>query len=314
MELSNIDSSKIVIVIVGPTAVGKSDLAIEVAKYFKAEILSGDSRQCYKEIKIGTAKPNDEQLRTVKHHFIDNLSIHDFYSAGRYESDALALLETLFKKSPVAVLVGGSGMYIDAVCKGFNPMPETPEKIRQYFKALLNEKGLEFLLNLLKAKDQPYYDQVDRTNPQRIVRALEVIHFTGKRFSDFSKGSLQKRPFKIVKIGLNLDRELLYKRIDSRMDKMIQDGLFDEAEELYQFRDLYALQTVGYNEIFGFIDGKYDRLESIRLLKRNSRRYAKRQLTWFKRDADTRWFKPQEKGEIIRFLGENMTHDILSKN
>jgi len=291
-----------VFVVVGPTAVGKSEIAIEIARHFKTVIISADSRQFYKELNIGSAKPSSKQLRNVKHYFINSHSIHDFYSAGRFESDVLALLDSLFVKTSFAVLVGGSGMYIDAVCNGFNDMPEVPQEIRQHYRNLQQDKGLEFLVELLRTQDLPYYGLVDKTNPQRIVRALEVIHFTGEKFSSFIQNTIQERSFKAVKVGLTVERELLYERIDKRMENMIANGLFDEAKQLYPYKDLYALQTVGYSEIFDLIDGKYDQAEAIRLLKRNSRRYAKRQLTWFNRDPEIHWFDPNNNKDIIRFL------------
>ncbi len=293
---------KYLIAIVGPTAVGKTELAIKLSNQFGVDILSADSRQFYRELTIGTAKPSKEQLEEVRHHFINSHSIHDFYSAGRYEKDVLALLDSLFTQTSIAILVGGSGMYIDAVCNGLNKQPEVPEGIRIHYKNLFNENGLEPLLTELRELDRTYYDEVDQSNPQRVIRALEVCRHTGQKFSSFNERKIEKRPFKIVKVGLTMDRAILYKRIDYRMDSMIIKGLFEEAEHLYPFKDLYALQTVGYSEIFKFMDGAYDKTEAIRLLKRNSRRYAKRQLTWFKRDPHIKWFEPGNEKSILEFL------------
>lgn len=302
MELSNIGQGKFLIVIVGPTAVGKSEVAIEIARKFETDIISADSRQFYKELNIGTAKPTSIQLNAAKHHFIDSHSIQDYYSAGGFERDVLKLLDSLFARSSTAILVGGSGMYIDAVCNGMNDQPEVPQEIRLHYKNLLKERGLDALVEELRIRDLPYYNLVDKNNPQRVVRALEVCLFTGQKFSSFNKNQLVKRPFNIVKIGLTLDRELLYKRIDVRMEKMIKDGLFDEAKQLHPFKDLYALQTVGYTEIFNFMEGQYDKDEAVRLLKRNSRRYSKRQMTWFKRDQEIQWFNPESKEDIDRYV------------
>ncbi len=309
MELSNIDRAKFLIVIVGPTAVGKSEMAIEMAHKFEGDIISADSRQFYRELNIGTAKPTSVQLSAVKHHFINSHSIQDYYSAGVFEKDVLGLLDFLFTNSSTAILAGGSGMYIDAVCNGMNDHPEVPPEIRLHYKNLLEEKGLDTLVEELKNRDLPYYNLVDKNNPQRVVRALEVCLFTGQKLSSFHKTLPSKRPFNIIKIGLTLDRELLYERIDARMEKMIKDGLFDEAKQLYSFKDLNPLQTVGYTEIFNFMEAQYDKNEAIRLLKRNSRRYAKRQLTWFKRDQEVQWFNPESKEDIKRYVTSRIKQD-----
>ncbi len=279
------------ITIVGPTAVGKTAKAIELAQALNSEIISADSRQFYQEMKIGTAKPSPEELQKVRHHFVDSHSIHDFYSAGDFERDTLALLNGLFKTNSKVIMVGGSGMYVKAVCEGFDEMPEIDTAVREELNKDFLENGLDELLVELRSSDPEFYEVVDKNNHQRVIRALEVIRSTNQPFSSFRNNKPSKsRPFKNVKIGLDLPREELYHRIDHRMDQMIIDGLFEEAEALYEHKTLNALQTVGYKEIFGFMDGEYDKEEAIRLLKRNSRRYAKRQLTWFKADPEIRWF------------------------
>ncbi|MCP4458481.1 MAG: tRNA (adenosine(37)-N6)-dimethylallyltransferase MiaA [Cytophagales bacterium] len=277
--------------IVGPTAVGKTAFGIELAKEFNTEIISADSRQFYREMDIGTAKPTNDELSMVPHHFVNSHSINEYYSAGVFEREVMNKLEGLFETSNKVLMVGGSGLYTKAVCEGFDEIPEVDESIRKKLNAQLEEEGLDSLLQELEEKDPMFFDQVDRLNHQRVIRALEVIRSTGRTFVEFrQKKPTVERPFENVKIGLEMDREKLYERIDNRMDRMIEVGLFEEAERLYPHRHLNALQTVGYREIFDFIDGKYDREEAVRLLKRNSRRYAKRQMTWFKADPEIKWF------------------------
>jgi len=276
--------------IVGATAIGKTALGIEVAKKLKTDIISADSRQFYREMEIGTAKPTSEELEMVEHHFINSHSIKEYYSAGAFERDVLMKLDGLFKTNNNVLVVGGSGLYIKAIWEGFDEMPEVDDSIREDLNNQLKEKGLDSLLKELQEKDSVYFDQVDRQNHQRVIRALEVIRSTRKTFTEFRKRKPSiERPFENVKIGLEMDREKLNERIDLRMDHMIISGLFEEAEKLYPHRHLNALQTVGYREIFDHLDGKYDREEAIRLLKRNSRRYAKKQMTWFKADPNIKW-------------------------
>lgn len=284
-------NQKHLIVIAGPTAVGKTSLGIEIARYLNTEIISCDSRQIYRELEIGTAKPTIDELSQVKHHFINSHSIHDTYSAGMYERDALALITSLFQIHDHLIMVGGSGLYIDAVCSGFDQIPQIDPSIRAQLNADLQDKGLAYLQGLLKDKDPAYYEIVDSNNHQRVIRALEVILATGNTFSSFRGRKPQvKRPFKIIKVAINDNRAILFERINHRMDLMIEAGLFKEAQQLYKLRYLNALQTVGYTEIFNHMDGMYNYDEAVRLLKRNSRRYAKRQLTWLKRDPDYTWF------------------------
>lgn len=293
---------KYLIVIAGPTAVGKTDLCLNLTKKFNTEIISSDSRQFFKETILGTAKPSESQMIEVPHHFINTLSIHENYDVKEFEKDALDLMQTLFQKHQVLIMTGGSGLYIDAVCNGFDDIPDIVPEIRESIIKEYESEGLEFLKEELKKLDPDYFKIVDQNNPQRLMRAIEVCRGTGKTFSSFRNKKKVKRPFEIIKIGLERDRTELYQRIDLRMDLMIQEGLFEEVESLFSFRHLNALQTVGYSEIFRFLEGKYDRNEAIRLLKRNSRRYAKRQMTWFKRDQEMNWFHPDQIEEIKAFI------------
>ena len=306
MELSK-KSSKVAILVVGPTAIGKTILAVRLASQYKTEIISADSRQFFRELNVGTAKPDDLQLIAIKHHFINSHSITDNYNAGMFERDALKKLEDIFSSNSFSIIVGGSGMYINALCYGLDEIPEVPESIREKINRKLLDKGLDYLTMELEILDPTYFKSVDLKNTQRIIRALEVIEFTGERFSSFiNKKKIKKRPFKMIKVGLEIDREELYRNINQRMDIMIERGLFEEAEKLYPFKNLYALQTVGYTEIFDYLDGRYNKDEAISLLKRNSRRYAKRQLTWFKKDQSIAWFKPQDVTGIDEYISSKV--------
>lgn len=293
---------KTLIVIVGPTAVGKSSLAIQLALKFGTVILSADSRQFFREMNIGTAKPTTEELSLVKHYFINTHSITETYNAAQYGDDALMRIEQLFEQYTHLILCGGSGLYIKAVCEGFDDIPDVPQEIRDELNTQYQTNGLNWLQEKMKELDPVYYENIDQQNPQRLMRALEVKIGTGLSISSFQKRKNASRPFNIVKIGLNTNREALYERINNRMDKMIEAGLFEEARQLYPFKNHNALQTVGYQEIFGYFDGKYDREEAIRLLKQNSRRYAKRQLTWFMRDKTIQWFDAADVESIERTL------------
>jgi tRNA dimethylallyltransferase len=297
---------KKLILIVGPTAVGKTELCLTLAKRFDTEIVSCDSRQFYREMHLGTAKPSSEELAQVRHHLIDSLSIEEEYDVKRFEKDALAILDEIFQRKSVAVMTGGSGLFADAITKGFDDIPEIDPQIRSRIIADFEEKGLEWLQGQIATVDPEYYEQVDRQNPQRLMRALEVSLGTGLKFSSFRIKAKVSRPFEVIKIGLERERDELYQRIDWRMDQMIEAGLFEEAASLFDRRHLNAMQTVGYSEIFGFLEGNYDREEAIRLLKRNSRRYAKRQLTWFRRDPEIRWFHPDQTEEIIEWVENQM--------
>lgn len=299
--------SKYVIVVGGPTAVGKTACSIRLALHYNTEIISADSRQLYQQLNIGTAKPTTEELAAVPHHFIDILPPEVEYNAGQFEREALQLLEKLFLTHDVVVVTGGSGMYVQALCHGIDEMPTVPPYIRESLNRRLETEGLEALVRELEEKDPAYAQEVDRHNPQRIIRALEVCLFSGQPYSSFRKRKISSRPFEIIKIGLDRPRHELYARIDQRMDAMLAEGLFEEAISVYPYRKLNALQTVGYKEIFEYLDGLYDRAEAIRLLKRNSRRYAKRQLTWFRKDQDFLWFHPDETEAIIAFCDEQIT-------
>jgi tRNA dimethylallyltransferase len=296
--------NKFLIVVVGPTAVGKTDLCIQIAQHFQTEIISADSRQYYQGMSIGTAQPSVEQCHMVPHHFIDCFHVNKFYSAGKFGEDALQLVDNLFHKYTYVVLTGGSGLYVQAVCEGLDLMPEVPLEIRGSLNHRLREEGLEALRQELAIKDPEYYKIVDLNNPQRVIRALELCIATGKSYSQYRLQSTNEhiRPFKIIKIGLNLDRNLLYKRINERVDQMLEQGLLDEVKRLYPYRNYYALQTVGYRELFGYVDNQYTLEEAISLIKRNTRRYAKRQLTWFTKQPDIQWFHPADFEEIIKYI------------
>lgn len=280
-----------------------------LAKKFNTEIVSADSRQFYKELTIGTAKPTKQELDTVPHYFVDSHSIIEHYSAGTYGRDARDKIKSLHRKYPIVIAVGGSGLYLKALWEGFDKMPEVKSGIRDKLNKELDETGLDLLLDELKEKDIQYYHEVDRNNGQRVVRALEIIRSSGKPFSEFRRSEKVALPYRNLKIGLEMDRNLLFDRINTRMDTMIEEGLFQEAEGLIHVKDHNALQTVGYSEIFRFLEGLYDKKEAIRLLKRNSRRYAKRQMTWFKRYDDIHWFNVDQVEEIIELIKTSLSEE-----
>lgn len=290
------------VVIAGPTAVGKTAASIEIAKQLKCEIISADSRQFYRELNIGTAKPDAAQLKEIKHYFINNLSLDDEYNAGKFEAEAVALIEEKLKISDYIILTGGSGLYIDAVLYGFDTLPEADLKLRNSLHRELEEKGIEYLQEKLKESDAEYYNQVDLQNPQRLIRALEVCILTGKPYSSFRKKKPVKRTFKTIKICLNVDRKELYNRINRRTDEMIHAGLVDEVKSISGYFDKNALQTVGYSELISYLNGETDFETAVELIKRNTRRYAKRQLTWFRRDSGYKWFVPNEINEILNYI------------
>lgn len=296
----------LLIVIVGPTGIGKTALSIQLAKQFKTEIVSADSRQFFRETEIGTAKPDAAELAAAPHHLVNTLSIHDDYSVGDFEKEAISLIGKIHQKHQAAIMVGGSGLYVDAVCNGLDQFPSIDVSFRNDLNGLFAQQGIAPLQEELKKCDPEYYHVVDKKNPQRLIRALEVIRATGKTFTSYRQRKAISRPFDRIKIGLEMEREQLYERIDKRMDLMIEAGLFQEAEWLFPHRQLNALQTVGYQEIFGYLEGAYDKKEAIRLLKRNSRRYAKRQMTWFKRDETTHWFAPNNESSIISLVQEKL--------
>jgi tRNA dimethylallyltransferase len=295
-------TGKTLITISGPTAAGKTVVAIKLAEIWHTEIVSADSRQFYKEMEIGTAKPTAEELQKVQHHFINSLSIQQDYSVGHYEKDALQCLETLFVKYDKVLLVGGSGLFIKAVCEGLDTLPPGDAQIREHYEKLYTEEGMEPLQKELQAKDPLYFETVDRQNPRRLIRALEVINLTGKPYSEFRKRKPAARDFSVIKIGLNMEKELLRKRIGQRVDEMLASGWLDECKRLYPYRNVNALKTVGYTELFDFIDDKTDWDNTITNIKTNTWHYAKRQLTWFKKDKEVKWFEASEECEILKHI------------
>lgn len=302
----NKSEKPLLVIISGPTAVGKTDLTIELAKLLNTEILSADSRQFYRELEIATAKPSLKQLSEVNHHFINSLSIHQKYDVIDFEREALAILDKLYKTKNVVLVSGGSGLFIRVLCEGLDPLPEVPENLRAIINQEYESGGLKILQKELAEADPEYYAEVDSNNPQRVIRALEIIRTTGQKFSSFRNKKKVERPFRVLMIVLNRNRQELYERINMRVDIMFEQGLVDEAKELLPFKDLNALQTVGYSELFPALQGEYTIEEANRLIKRNSRRYAKRQLTWFKKEFDTYWFHPDQKEEMIKLIKENL--------
>lgn len=281
---------------------GKTDLCIRLAHLFSAPIVNADSRQVYREMKIGTARPDEAELAQARFYFVGNLSITDYYSAARYEQDALRLLAELFRTSDYVILSGGSMMYVDAVVKGIDDIPTVPDDIRADMKQRLESEGLEALGDELKRLDPEYHAIVDLKNPRRMLHALEICHSTGRTYTSFRVRACKPRPFNIIKIGLNIPRPRLFERINGRVDKMIAEGLVDEARELYPQRGLTALNTVGYNEMFKYFDGEMTLPVAIERMKKNTRVYAKKQLTWYKRDEEMTWFGPDDFDSIVEYI------------
>ena len=275
---------------------------MDLAKHFNTPIINADSRQIYRELKIGTARPSNKQMSEVKHYFVGTLGMDDYYSASLYEQQVLALLDDIFKTSDYALLSGGSMMYIDAVCNGIDDIPTVDDETRETLKKRLLMEGLESLCEELRQRDPEYYEIVDKQNPRRVVHALEICVMTGKPYSSFRTQEKKVRPFRIIKIGLTRPREELYKRINRRVDKMMKDGLLDEAKEMYPKREVNALNTVGYKELFEYMKGKFTLHEAVERIKGNTRRYARKQLTWYKKDEQIRWFHPDDKDEIISYI------------
>ena len=300
---------KTLIVITGPTAVGKTTLCMDIAKHFGIPIINADSRQIYRELKIGTARPTDEQTQAVRHYFVGSLGLDDYYSASLFEQQVLQLLDQLFQASDYALLTGGSMMYIDAVCDGIDDIPTIDDETRRLMKQRLADEGLEALCEELRRLDPEYYEIVDRQNPRRVVHALEICTMTGKTYTSFRRRERRQRPFSIVKIALNRPREELYERINRRVDQMMSDGLLDEARALYPRRELNALNTVGYKELFDYLDGRWPLEEAVERIKGNTRRYARKQLTWYKKDEQIRWFHPDDKESIIDYITNYETED-----
>ena len=299
------------IVILGPTGVGKTELSLELAEHFGSDIISCDSRQFYHQMHIGTAAPEEWQLSRVKHHFVNFLNAEDYYSASLFERDVLKLLPSLFAKKPVAVMTGGSMLYIDAVCKGIDDIPDTDPEIRRKYLTLYEKEGVEGLRLALRILDPRHYEQVDLQNPRRIMRALEITETTGRPYSSFLTATARKRDFRIIKAGISRERKELFGRIDRRVDEMMSAGLEQEARSLYSYKGLNALNTVGYREMFSWFDGEITKEEAVRLIKRNTRRYAKKQLTWWSRDPQIEWFDASEKEHLLRWIHSELEKDNL---
>ena len=295
-------SDKTLIVLTGPTAVGKTAVSLDIAKHFGIPVINADSRQIFKELRIGTARPTEAEMEEVKHYFVGTLGIEDYYSASLYEQQVLELLDKEFQSHDYALLSGGSMMYIDAVCDGIDDIPTIDDQTRETMKRRLKEEGLEALVEELRRLDPDYYEIVDRQNPRRVVHALEICVMTGKTYTSFRKRSKKERPFRIIKIGLDRPREELYNRINARVDQMMSDGLLEEVKALYPKKELNALNTVGYKELFDYLDGRWPLEEAVERIKGNTRRYARKQLTWYKKDEHIRWFHPDDKQSLMNYI------------
>ena len=296
------------ITLLGPTGVGKTELSLKVAERFGSPIISSDSRQLYCDLPIGTAAPTPEQQARVKHYFVGTLKLTDYYSASQFETDVLALLAQLHTTTPHVVMTGGSMMYIDAVCKGIDDIPTVTPEIREAIYQQYAQEGLVPILEELKAADPQHYEEVDRQNYKRVIHAVEICRMTGKPYSSFRTNTIKSRPFRIIKIGLTRDREELYDRINRRVDMMMEEGLLEEARRVYPFRTLNALNTVGYKELFNYFSGEWTLNLAIEKIKRNSRVYARKQMTWFKHDPEIHWFHPEEEDKIFQFLTQATLH------
>lgn len=292
------------IILLGPTGVGKTELSLRIAEHFGSPIISSDSRQLYKELPIGTAAPTNEQLARVKHYMIGTLSLNDYYSASLFEEETISLLKTLHKKHPVVLMTGGSMMYIDAVAKGIDDIPTISPEIRNAIYTQYENEGLDPILEELRSVDPVHYEEVDKNNYKRVIHAVEICRMTGKPYSSFRTKNKKERPFKIIQIGLNRDREELCERINQRVDQMISDGLLEEARKVYPYKHLNALNTVGYKELFNYFDGEWTLDFAIEKIKRNSRVYARKQMTWFKRDQEITWFHPDQETAIRNYIIE----------
>ena len=297
-------SKKTLIIVLGPTAVGKTKFAIELANHYNTEIISCDSRQFYRELNIGVARPSKDELQAAKHHLIGHISVENNYNVSKFEIDALDICNDIFVKSDYAVMVGGSGMYIDTICNGIAELPDVEPSLRNELKQKFETEGLEGIRNMLKMLDPDYYEIVDLANPARILRALEVVLTTGKPYSTLRVHQKKERPFEIIKIGLSMEREVLYRRIDERVDIMLKDGLLAEAEAMKPYKENTALKTVGYTELFKYFDEEWDLSLAVEKIKTNTRRYAKRQFTWFNRYQDIQWFTPFQLTEVINYIKE----------
>lgn len=298
--------AKNLLVIIGPTGVGKTELSLRIAENFGTEIVSADSRQLYANLKIGTAAPTPEELQRVPHHFIGTLQLTDYYRAAQYEEDALKLLDHLFQTKDVVILTGGSMMYVDAVCKGIDDIPTVDEETRKTLLERYEKEGLEQLCAELKLLDPDYYKIVDLKNHKRVIHALEICYMTGKTYTSFRTQEKKTRPFRMIKIGLTRDREELYARINQRVDIMMEQGLLDEVKQVYPYRQLNSLNTVGYKELFNYLDGEWALPFAIDKIKQNSRIYSRKQMTWFKRDEEIRWFHPNQEEDILTYIKQKI--------
>jgi tRNA dimethylallyltransferase len=296
------------IVLLGPTGVGKTNISLEISQKFNAPIISSDSRQFYRELKTGTAAPTEKELAQAKHYFIGTHSIHDEYNAGQYEQDVIHLLDELFLTHSVVMLVGGSMMYVDAVCNGMDDLPTITDVVRNQWLKIYEKEGLEYIQQELQKLDPEHYKSVDLKNYKRVLHALEICTMTGKTYSEQRTGVRKERKFNILKIGLNRPRPELYERINQRVDVMMDDGLLEEARQYYSFKHLNTLNTVGYKELYQYMDGELTLDEAVQKIKQDSRRYAKRQLTWFNRDKEVNWFHPDKTDDIITFISRNTQH------
>jgi tRNA dimethylallyltransferase len=298
------------IIVLGPTGVGKSEISLHLASYFHSEIISADSRQFFRELSIGTAVPSPEDLKSVPHHFIQSRSIFDYYNVSEYEMEALRLIDQLFQHKNPLILTGGSMLYVDTICKGIDDIPTVDPLLRDEVVNWYQQNGIEALQKRLLELDPDYYRIVDLNNPKRLLHAVEICLMTGKPFTSFRKNKIKKRPFKIIKIGINQNRAILYHRINERVDRMMGAGLLNEAKTVYPHRQLNSLNTVGYKELFSYLDGNCSLDEAVDLIKRNSRKYARKQLTWFRRDQEITWFEPEQLEKIITFIDIKMKEDI----
>lgn len=294
------------LVVLGPTGVGKSDISIQLAQYYQTEIISADSRQLYKELAIGTAVPSAEDRKKVPHHFIQTKSIFDYYNVSSFETEVLELTDNLFRMVNPLILTGGSMLYVDTICKGIDDIPTVDPEIREEVIDWYNKNGIEALRERLLEVDSEYYHIVDQNNYKRMLHAVEIHQMTGLPFTSFRKNTIRERPFRIIKIGINQDRKILYDRINARVIKMIEEGLVEEARAVYPYRNLNSLNTVGYKELFTYFDGEITLDEAIDLIQRNTRKYARKQLTWFRRDHEIQWFEPQQFSEIIDFVDNKL--------
>jgi tRNA dimethylallyltransferase len=309
LSLNQLIRMDTLIIVLGPTGIGKSDISIQLAKHYHSEIVSADSRQFFRELSIGTAVPSSDDLKTIPHHFIQNKSIHDYYNVSDYETEAIQLISELFARVNPIVLTGGSMLYVDTICNGIDDIPTVDPEIRDEVIGWYEKNGIEALRQRLLEIDPEYYRIADLNNPKRLLHAVEIHQMTGFPFTSFRKKTVKERPFRIIKIGINQDRKVLYDRINHRVLKMMDAGLLEEAKSVYQYRKLNSLNTVGYKELFTYLDGDCSLDEAIDLIQRNTRKYARKQLTWFRRDQQIKWFEPDQIHEIISYVDQKMNEN-----